>query len=187
MSPATHTPPPALTRHQSLVLGALSREDGPASAYTLLAQLQAEGLRAPQQVYRALDKLIEYGLVHRVETMNSFVACAHPHEHAHGLVVFAICDQCGNVDEFADSAIERRLKGWSKDEGFQMSAATVELHGKCARCQASGAAGATPGAQAAPAVTAAVVAAPAEAEAEAAAPSKPARRARKAPGVDAQT
>ena len=134
MSPATHPHSPALTRHQSLVLSALAREEGPASAYTLLAHLQAEGLRAPQQVYRALDKLIEYGLVHRVETMNSFVACAHPHDHQHGLVVFAICDRCGHVDEFSDAVIERRLNGWSKDNGFRMSATTVELHGQCARC-----------------------------------------------------
>lgn len=140
MSPATRPPTPALTKHQSLVLGALAREEAPASAYTLLAHLQEQGLRAPQQVYRALDKLIEYGLVHRVETMNAFVACAHPHSHQQGLVVFAICDQCGHVDEFADNAIERRLKGWSKDEGFQMSVATVELHGKCARCTAAPAA-----------------------------------------------
>lgn len=172
MSPAIPTHHPELTRHQTLVLGALSREESPASAYTLLAHLQAEGLRAPQQVYRALDKLIEYGLVHRVETMNSFVACAHPHDHQHGLVVFAICDQCGHVDEFADSAIERRLKGWSKDEGFQMSAATVELHGKCVRCHAGAAAEIeTP------------VEAPAADTAAAEPAAKPARRARKAHGA----
>lgn len=170
MSPAASTHHPELTKHQALVLGALAREESPASAYTLLAQLQAEGLRAPQQVYRALDKLIEYGLVHRVETMNSFVACAHPHDHQHGLVVFAICDQCGHVDEFSDSAIERRLSGWSKDNGFRMGAATVELHGQCARCDG-------------PAVE--VAAAPAQAlPAQAAA--KPARRARKAPAAAGQ-
>ncbi|WP_159912666.1 Fur family transcriptional regulator [Pantoea sp. 18069] len=174
MSPATHTHPPELTRHQTLVLSALAREESPASAYALLAQLQADGLRAPQQVYRALDKLIEYGLVHRVETMNSFVACAHPHDHQHGLVVFAICDQCGRVDEFSDTAIERRLKGWSKDNGFRMSAATVELHGQCARCDAAVAGAAAAGA--APAVKAA----PAEPAA------KPARRARQAPAAAGQ-
>lgn len=161
MSPATHTHHPELTKHQTLVLSALSREESPASAYTLLAHLQAEGLRAPQQVYRALDKLIEYGLVHRVETMNSFVACAHPHDHQHGLVVFAICDQCGHVDEFSDSAIEKRLKGWSKDNSFRMSAATVELHGQCVRCD--GVAVAAPAAEPA---------------------AKPARRARKAPAAE---
>lgn len=125
---------PELTKHQALVLNALTREENPASAYTLLDHLRGDGLRAPQQVYRALDKLIEYGLVHRVETLNSFVVCAHPHDHQHGLVVFAICDQCGHVDEFSDQAVERRLKSWSKDHAFRMSAATVEMHGTCGRC-----------------------------------------------------
>lgn len=138
--PHTH----ALTKHQSLVLDALAREESPASAYTLLDHLRGDGLRAPQQVYRALDKLIEYGLVHRVETLNSFVVCAHPHDHRHGLVVFAICDQCGHLDEFSDQAIERRLKGWSRDHAFRMSAATVEMHGICSRCETPPAVAAAP-------------------------------------------
>ncbi|MFN3734373.1 Fur family transcriptional regulator [Comamonas testosteroni] len=134
MSPSVKLHSHELTKHQSLVLNALAREENPASAYTLLDHLRAEGLRAPQQVYRALDTLIEYGLVHRVETLNSFVACAHPHDHRHGLVVFAICDQCGQVKEFSDQAIERRLKGWSKDHAFRMSKASVEMLGTCGRC-----------------------------------------------------
>ncbi|MDR0225421.1 MAG: transcriptional repressor [Burkholderiaceae bacterium] len=134
MSTTASSHPPELTRHQSLVLDALTREEQPASAYALLDQLRGEGLRAPQQVYRALDKLMEYGLVHRVETLNSFVVCAHPHDHGHGPAVLAICDQCGHVDEFADPAIERRLKTWSRDHGFRMGATTVEMHGVCARC-----------------------------------------------------
>ena len=114
MSSTAKTHHHELTKHQSLVLNALAREEAPASAYTLLDQLRGEGLRAPQQIYRALDKLIEYGLVHRVESLNSYVACAHPHDHQHGLVVFAICDQCGHVNEFPDQTVERRLKNWSK-------------------------------------------------------------------------
>ena len=113
MSPATHTHHPELTKHQTLVLSALSREESPASAYTLLAHLQAEGLRAPQQVYRALDKLIEYGLVHRVETMNSFVACAHPHDHQHGLVVYAKNDLAAGARGMTAFLIEKNFKGFS--------------------------------------------------------------------------
>ena len=64
--------PPGLTRHQSLVLDALVRAEHPASAYALLDQLRGDGMRAPQQVYRALDKLIAYGLVHRVASLNAF-------------------------------------------------------------------------------------------------------------------
>ena len=127
MSSTAKTHHHELTKHQSLVLNALAREEAPASAYTLLDQLRGEGLRAPQQIYRALDKLIEYGLVHRVESLNSYVACAHPHDHQHGLVVFAICDQCGHVN-------------WSKSNAFHMHTATVEMHGTCDQCHQTAAA-----------------------------------------------
>lgn len=140
MSSTAKTHHHELTKHQSLVLNALAHEEAPASAYTLLDQLRGEGLRAPQQIYRALDKLIEYGLVHRVESLNSYVACAHPHDHQHGLVVFAICDQCGHVNEFPDQTVERRLKNWSKSNAFHMHTATVEMHGTCDQCHQTAAA-----------------------------------------------
>lgn len=123
-----------LTKNQSLVLGALSQTEGPVSAYTLLDRLRMNGLRAPLQVYRALDKLIEYGLVHRLESLNSFVACAHPHEHKHGLIAFAICESCGQVDEFSDATVERRLRGWAKSHSFDLVKSTIELRGTCAGC-----------------------------------------------------
>lgn len=126
-----------LTRNQSLVFGALSATEGPLSAYSLLDQLRGEGFRAPLQVYRALEKLIELGLVHRLESINSFVACAHPHDHQHGLIAFAICDNCGQVDEFADDVVEERLKGWSKDHGFYLAKTTIEMRGTCATCLAA--------------------------------------------------
>lgn len=129
-----------LTKNQTLVLNALTRSDGPASAYSLLDQLRADGFRAPLQVYRALEKLIEYGLVHRLECLNSFVACAHPHEHAHGhkhgIIAFAICETCGQVDEFSDATVERHLKGWANDHAFKLSRTTIELRGTCEGCLA---------------------------------------------------
>lgn len=133
-------PLPDLTKNQTLVLDALMRVEGPASAYLLLDRLREHGFRAPLQVYRALEKLIEYGLVHRLESLNSFVACAHPHEHAHGhthgLVAFAICENCGQVDEFSDATVEKRLRGWANDHAFKLSKATIELRGTCASCLA---------------------------------------------------
>lgn len=129
-----------LTRNQMLVLNALTRTEGPASAYSLLDRLREDGFRAPLQVYRALEKLIEYGLVHRLESLNSFVACAHPHEHArghrHGLITFAICEACGQVDEFSDVTVEERLTGWARDHSFKLSKTTIEMRGTCADCLA---------------------------------------------------
>lgn len=100
---------PVLTKHQALVLDALASETGSAGAYALLDRLRAQGLRAPAQVYRALDKLIEYGLVHRLESLNAFIACDRPHAHEHGVVAFAICDGCGSVDEFSDAGVQKCL------------------------------------------------------------------------------
>lgn len=128
---------PELTKNQRLVLDALSREDGPLSAYSLLDQLREHGFRAPLQVYRALEKLIDYGLVHRLESLNSFVACAHPHDHRHGMIAFAICEKCGQVDEFSDDTVESRLNGWSRDHAFKLSKTTIEMRGTCAQCLAA--------------------------------------------------
>lgn len=127
-----------LTRNQSLVLGALASADGPLSAYTILDRLRDDGFRAPLQVYRALDKLTEMGLVHRLESLNAFVACAHGHSrdhvHAHGLVAFAICETCGQVDEFSDEVVMQRLSGWAGRHGFRPHKTTLEIRGICATC-----------------------------------------------------
>lgn len=126
-----------LTKNQTLVFGALSRSEGPLSAYTLLDNLREHGFRAPLQVYRALEKLMEFGLVHRLESRNAFVACAHPHDHSHGLIAFAICDNCGQVDEFSDAVVEKQLKGWAGDNAFKLAKTSIEMHGTCANCLAA--------------------------------------------------
>ena len=130
-----------LTRNQSLVLGTLSQADGPLSAYTILDRLRDEGFRAPLQVYRALDKLTGMGLVHRLESLNAFVACAHghgkDHAHSHGLIAFAICETCGQVDEFSDEVVVERLSGWAGEHGFRPHKTTLEIRGTCAACAAA--------------------------------------------------
>lgn len=126
-----------LTRNQSLVLGALTSADGPLSAYTILDRLRDDGFRAPLQVYRALDKLLAAGLVHRLETLNAFVACAHPHCHAQGLIAFAICEDCGQVNEFSDEVVRERLGQWSAAQGFKAEKTMIEIRGHCASCLAA--------------------------------------------------
>ncbi len=127
---------PQLTRNQSLVFEVLGRADGPLSAYTILDKLREHGFRAPLQVYRALDKLVELGLVHRLESINSFVACAHPADNCggHGTVAFAICNSCGNVVEFHDHAIDERLSEWARGQAFKPEKTTIEIRGLCKEC-----------------------------------------------------
>jgi Fur family zinc uptake transcriptional regulator len=126
-----------LTRNQSLVLGALEKAEGPLSAYSILDELRGDGLRAPLQVYRALEKLQEFGLVHRLESINAFVACADPHCHGHSMIAFAICQNCGRVDEFADEAVAERLGEWVTAHRFKPAKTTIEIRGHCAACLAA--------------------------------------------------
>ncbi|MGG6895823.1 MULTISPECIES: Fur family transcriptional regulator [Rhizobium] len=129
---------PMLTKNQSLVFDVLTKAEAPLSAYTILDKLRDQGFRAPLQVYRALDKLLEYGVVHRLESINSFVACAHPNEdcHSHGLVAFAICESCGQVIEFHDHEVDHRLTDWLKSQKFKAEKSTIEIRGHCANCAA---------------------------------------------------
>lgn len=126
-----------LTKNQTLVYATLRAADGPLSAYSILDQLREKGFRAPLQVYRALDKLTEQGLVHRLESLNAFVACCHPDDDHHAATAFAICEDCGDVTEFADSTIDKQLRRWAGDSGFALDKRTIELRGTCKDCSGS--------------------------------------------------
>ena len=137
MLKAEHVHDLKLTRNQSLVLSVLEQSHQPLSAYGILDRLRAQGLKAPLQVYRALDKLMEIGLVHRLESLNAFVACSDPHDHAAhvgGVTAFAICEDCGSVTEFHDAGIEGRLSTWQKSERFRPEKTTIEIRGHCRAC-----------------------------------------------------
>lgn len=124
----------ALTANQQLVLQVLQQADVPLSAYSILERLQESNIRAPLQVYRALEKLIHHGLVHRLESLNAFVVCEHRGDHSRHPVAFAICDSCGGVEEFVDSSVEKGLSRWSRGHAFQAKRVTVELRGLCESC-----------------------------------------------------
>ena len=123
-----------LTKNQTLVMRTLSDAGGPLSAYTILDLLRDKGLRAPLQVYRALDKLLEFGLVHRLESLNAFVACRQRHCDGHAFAAFMICDDCGAVAEISDESLSKQLRKLAKGAHFAASKTTVELRGACEAC-----------------------------------------------------
>lgn len=126
---------PELTKNQTLVLDKLCAANGPMSAYDLLDELRDEGLKAPLQIYRALEKLQQVDLVHRLESMNSFVACAQPHCHqSMEIVAFAICEDCGTVAEFGNESVQSTLRDWTNSQGFVPSKTNLEIRGKCVEC-----------------------------------------------------
>ena len=123
-----------LTPQPRAVLEKLLAAGRPHSAYELRDLLLPEDASiTPASVYRCLDFLIEHGLVHRLETTRSFVACGHP-EHAHP-VQFLICRQCGVVVETVDKRISAATSSLGARLGFEVDHRTVELTGLCAACK----------------------------------------------------
>jgi Fur family zinc uptake transcriptional regulator len=114
------------------VLGAIWESHAPIGAYDILAQLNADGGRnAPMAIYRALDFLLEQGLVHRVASLNAFVGCAHPGEdHGNHLL---ICRVCGTVAEFEADAVNSALA--RAMPGFQVESDIIEVTGICPHCR----------------------------------------------------
>ncbi len=105
-------------------------------AYDILDALAARGRRAkPATVYRALEFLLEHGLVHRIDSLNAFVGCLAPtRDHR---AQFLICEDCGEVSEMAAPAINRAVARKAGAAGFAVRHQIIELHGRCPECRPS--------------------------------------------------
>jgi Fur family zinc uptake transcriptional regulator len=132
-----------LTELRRHVLGLVLDAASPTGAYELLDRLrQSRRGAAPPTVYRALDFLLEQGLVHRVERLSAFVGCVagctadhtegESHTHA---AQFLICRQCGRVIEMQDQDVSAMLAQAAKAAGFSISGATIEAEGLCSTCR----------------------------------------------------
>jgi Fur family zinc uptake transcriptional regulator len=116
------------------VFEALAASAAPLGAYDLVEQLGRERRISPISVYRALEFLMEAGLIHRIAVRNSYLPCHH--EHGVGeTTVFLVCTVCGNVDELASTELARDLAGTAAQVGFRPLSRTVELEGECSSCR----------------------------------------------------
>ena len=119
------------------VLQALLSSHRPLGAYEVIEELAKSMPRpAPITVYRALDFLMENGLVHRIESRNAYLACAHDHDTA-AMVAFLICDACGSVGEIPGVPMAQSLNAAARATGFAPKLSVVEITGVCAHCQAA--------------------------------------------------
>ncbi|MET0026014.1 MAG: transcriptional repressor [Candidatus Thiodiazotropha sp.] len=125
-----------LTQQRRTVLELLIASEKPLSAYDLLDRLR-ESVKnpAPPTVYRALDFLMQQGLIHKLESIHAYVGCTHPdHPHAGQ---FLICADCGEVEEVQDPRVTESLQAAGQAQGFRTHRPVVELLGVCAHCRHS--------------------------------------------------
>src|SRR6202051_3923640 len=117
------------------VLQALLSSHRPLGAYEVIDELAKSMPRpAPITVYRALDFLMENGLVHRIESRNAYLACAHDHDAA-AMVAFLICERCGSVGEIPAMPAAQSINTAARATGFAPKWSVVEITGTCMHCQ----------------------------------------------------
>jgi Fur family zinc uptake transcriptional regulator len=103
-------------------------------AYDLLDQIRPDNDSAkPATVYRALDFLLEQGLIHRVESLNAFVGC-HCSTVQHDQLLL-ICTVCNNIEERPATAVIQALAEEMSTAGFSPQRKTIEIQGYCQNCQ----------------------------------------------------
>ncbi len=120
------------TPRQQLIYDYLREQKTAQSAYDILDEFRVHGFRAPSQVYRVLNKLLELGLIHRVESLNAYIACEQEHVAGHSIV--AICNSCGIVKEIPTANLIDQFENFDGLDGFTTQELAVEVKGRCSIC-----------------------------------------------------
>ena len=124
-----------LSRNQQIVLDIIEKAKGPLKAYSILFNVQKKGINAPQQIYRALDKLIEMGKIHKIESKNAFVACKNTNCEISKATAFSICERCETVDEIIDTKLSKYLSSFNDKKGTKFKRFNLEFFGLCKKCK----------------------------------------------------
>ncbi|MEM6485101.1 MAG: transcriptional repressor [Pseudomonadota bacterium] len=111
--------------------------NGAITAYGLIDRLSKRQKRniAPLTVYRHLDFLTRVGLVHRIESTQSYLPCKHP-DKPHDSQ-YLLCSNCGRVEEVRSDSLDTLLTGIASQRGFTPDKTIVEVSGMCGECAES--------------------------------------------------
>ncbi|MEC8327542.1 MAG: transcriptional repressor [Pseudomonadota bacterium] len=87
-------------------------------------------------IYRTLDLLVSVNLVHKLDLVNKYIACAHlecQSHHPHSQ--FLICNVCQKVTEIhIPHTITSELSEHISKHGFQLKSPQYEFQGICQAC-----------------------------------------------------
>ena len=96
-----------LTKNQQIIFDLIDKSPEPLKAYSILFNVQKKGIKAPLQVYRALDKLVKMGKIHKIESRNAFIACQNSSCQVSKATAFSICEMCEKIKIGRASCRER--------------------------------------------------------------------------------
>jgi len=113
-------------------------------AYEILDRFAAQGKKlSPISVYRSLDFLLDAGLIHRLESTNSYFACQRNFEKnspccSFEPLVFVICERCETIGEVDGKTLGPLIDQFVDQSGFAPKRSQLEIKGVCSLCQATG-------------------------------------------------
>ena len=125
----------SLSKNQQVVFDIIVKAKEPLKAYSILYNVQKKGIKAPQQIYRALDKLIEIGKIHKIESRNAFVACKNSNCEVSKATAFSICESCEQVEEINDLKLSKYLTSYDDKSGMKYKKYSLEFFGLCKNCK----------------------------------------------------
>lgn len=130
-------------KRKHVLTGLLQSKEKALSAYELIdicKEQYGESLPA-MSMYRILDFLREERLIHKLDSANKFVACAHiTCDHEHSVQQFLICEKCQKVKEISiPQKTIKTLKTHVEKAGFQIVSPQIELNCICETCLTSAA------------------------------------------------
>ena len=124
-----------LSKNQQIIFDLIDKSPEPLKAYTILYNVQKKGINAPPQVYRALDKLVEIGKIHKIESKNAFVACKNSDCEISKATAFSICESYEVVDEISDVKLSKYLSSFNHKKGMKFKRFNLEFFGLCKKCK----------------------------------------------------
>jgi Fur family zinc uptake transcriptional regulator len=122
-----------LTRLRRAVLESLLASKNPVKAYDIIELMRDKGERlTPATVYRTLEFLLQYGLAHRINSLNAYVPCTGNHNE-HALLMF-VCSECQQAEELDDPALYQSMRARLAEFGMTLRDSSIEIQGRCRKC-----------------------------------------------------
>jgi len=121
------------------ILSLLIESHTPLGAYDLLNKLKKKRPNAePPTVYRVLDFFIEKKIIHRIDTHNTYVCCAHLDDlHTSHQTILLVCNRCSKSFEYKDQLIFNSLSSFAKKNKLCLDDDLIKLNGFCSRCSSN--------------------------------------------------
>ncbi len=106
----------------------------PLKAYEILDNLLKTRTNSkPPTVYRTLEFLVGHGIVHKIESIQSYTLCCEPEKHLLSELLM-VCSRCHQVIEVHDQMIQALVKTIADKNYFKLEQNTIELKGICQQC-----------------------------------------------------